>query len=81
MNIQQLTELLGWSLVINSVVLVLSTLLLIGFRKFISRIHQGLFGVSEADLGRAYFQYLAQYKSAILVLNFAPYIGLKIMGL
>jgi hypothetical protein len=81
MNIQELTELLGWSLVINSVVLFLSTLLLIGLRKFISRIHQGLFGVNEADLGRAYFQYLAQYKIAILVLNFAPYIGLKIMGL
>jgi len=80
MSIEQLTTLLGWSLVINSVVLLLSTLVLIGFRKSISRIHQGLFGVNEADLGRAYFQYLAQYKIAILVLNFSPYIGLRVMG-
>lgn len=80
MSIQQLTEVLGWSLLINTVVLLLSTIALIGLRKFISRIHQGLFGVNEADLGRAYFQYLAQYKIAILVLNFAPYLALKIMG-
>jgi len=81
MTIQQVTEMLGWSLAINAAVLLLSTVGLIGLRKFISRIHNGLFGVNEADLGRAYFQYLAQYKIAILVLNFAPYLALKIMGL
>ncbi len=37
-------------------------------------------GMEEADLSKAYFQYLAQYKIATLVFNVAPYIALKIMG-
>lgn len=80
MRVEQLTEMLGWSLLINTLVLLLSTMGLIGLRKSISRIHKGLFDVNEVDLGRAYFQYLAQYKIAILVLNFAPYLALRIMG-
>lgn len=38
-----------------------------------------MFGLSQDDLSRAYFQYLAQYKIAIFVLNIAPYLALKAM--
>ncbi len=80
MTTESLTVFLGWASVVNIAVLMLSTLMLIAMRGAISKIHSRLFGLDEKDLGRAYFQYLAQYKIAIIVLNIAPYIALKIMA-
>ncbi len=80
MTTEALTELLGWASTINIVVLMFSTLMVIVMRGSITKIHSKLFGLDEKDLGRAYFQYLAQYKIAIIVLNIAPYIALKIMA-
>ncbi|MBN4054046.1 hypothetical protein JYT97_04085 [Haliea sp. AH-315-K21] len=79
-TIEVLTELLGWTTVINVAVLLLSTLGVVAMRDTIAAIHSKLFGLDEKDLGRAYFQYLAQYKIAIIVLNIAPYIALKIIA-
>ncbi len=80
MTTETLTELLGWSSVINIALLFFSTIMVIAIRGTISKIHSSLFGLDEKDLGRAYFQYIAQYKIAIIVLNIAPYIALKIIG-
>ena len=80
MTIEALTELLGWASVVNITILLLSTIALIAMRGAITGIHSKLFGLDEKDLGRAYFQYLAQYKIAIIVLNISPYIALKVMG-
>ena len=77
---ETLTELLGWASVLNIAVLMLSTITLITMRGTIAKLHARLFGLDEKDLGRAYFQYLAQYKIAIIVLNVAPYLALKIMA-
>ena len=79
MTMIEITAFLGWASVINIAVLFLSTLGLIAARGFIATIHSQLFGIDEKDLGRAYFQYLAQYKIAIIVLNIAPYLALRIM--
>ena len=80
MTTEALTELLGWACVINIAILMFSTLMLIVMRGSVTKIHSKLFGLDEKDLGRAYFQYLGQYKIAIIVLNIAPYIALKIMA-
>lgn len=80
MTVAALTELLGWASLINIAILLLSTLGVIAMRGIIAGIHSKLFGLNEKDLGRAYFQYLAQYKIAIIVLNIAPYIALKVMA-
>lgn len=80
MTLETLTELLGWSSAVNIAILLVSTLGVIAMRRAIAGIHSQLFGLDEKDLGRAYFQYLAQYKVAIIVLNIAPYIALKIMA-
>ncbi len=80
MTTEVLTELLGWASAINIVILMFSTLSLIAMRGAVSKIHSKLFGLDEKDLGRAYFQYLAQYKIAIIVLNIAPYVALKFMA-
>lgn len=80
MTNETLTELLGWASVVNIALLFISTIMVIAIRGPISKIHSSLFGLDEKDLGRAYFQYIAQYKIAIIVLNIAPYIALKIMA-
>jgi hypothetical protein len=80
LTLETLTELLGWSSLINIAILLLSTLGVIAMRGVITGMHSKLFGLDEKDLGRAYFQYLAHYKIAIIVLNITPYIALKIMA-
>ena len=79
-TIATLTALLGWMSVINIAVLVLSAIALLVMQDFILKLHSKLFGLDEQDLQRAYFQYLAQYKIAIWVLNIAPYLALRIIG-
>jgi hypothetical protein len=80
MTTEALTEFLGWASVINIAVLFISAFLVIVMRGPISKGHSKLFGLDQKDLGRAYFQYLGQYKIAIIVLNIAPYIALKVMA-
>ncbi|WP_285763535.1 DUF6868 family protein [Biformimicrobium ophioploci] len=77
---EMIRAVLGWTTVINIAILVLSTIAVICMRGFISKFHGRLFGLDEKDLGRAYFQYIAQYKIAIIVLNIAPYIALRILS-
>jgi hypothetical protein len=48
-------------------------------RGTISKIHGNMFGLEEAELSRAYFQYLAQYKILLFVFNLMPYLALRIM--
>ena len=79
MTLDQLTELLGWVSIINISILLFSTLALLLMRDFITSIHSRLFGLDTKDLGRAYVQYLGQFKIVIVTLNIAPYIALKIM--
>ena len=79
MTTETLTELLGWVTVVNFALLVFSTIMLILLRGWVSNIHSRMFGLGEQDISRAYFQYLAQYKIAILMLNLTPYIALKII--
>lgn len=80
MTIEALTKFLGWLSVINIAILLFSTLGVIVMRDFITKIHSKLFGLDGKDLGRAYFQYLGQYKIAIIVLNIAPYLALRIIS-
>ncbi len=79
-SLETLTVFLGWCTAINIGLLVVASISLILMRGPMVRIHGKMFGLDEVDLTRQYFQYLAQYKIAIIVLNLIPYIALKIMG-
>ena len=79
-SIEAVTAFFGWTTVINFVLLVVSTITVIAARESISRMHGRMFGLETADLSRAYFQYIAQYKIAIIVLSLTPYIALKLMA-
>ena len=77
MTLDLVTAFFGWCTLINIAVLLFSTFMLWVGGSSIPRIHARLFGLDEAALAPAYFQYLAQYKIVTLTMNFAPYIALK----
>lgn len=79
-SLETLTAFLGWCTILNVGMLALQGIVVMGMRDTLTRLHAKMFGVNEGDLPRLYFQYVAQYQMAMLVLNLAPYIALKIIG-
>jgi len=79
-TIEAIREFLGWCSVINIGLLILSSILIIAIRGTVSRMHAKMFDLDEIDIRRVYFQYLGQYKIAIIMFNIVPYFVLKIMG-
>ena len=79
-TMEQLTEFLGWSTVINFGLLMVTSIMLMLVRKPVARIHAKMFGLTEADCALEYFRYLASYKIAVIVLSLVPYISLKLMA-
>ncbi|MGI9589914.1 MAG: DUF6868 family protein [Myxococcota bacterium] len=75
-----ITAVLGWCTLLNMGLLLFASIGLITMGGPIKRIHGGMFGLSDDDLSRAYFQYLAHYKIAIFVFNLGPWLALKIVG-
>lgn len=81
MNVlEQVTEFLGWTLIFNTLFLIFATFALAVGRSFIVPLHTRLLGLEEAQLQQLYASYLSNFKLAVLVLNFSPYIALKAMG-
>ncbi|MCU7836040.1 MAG: hypothetical protein KZQ83_12430 [gamma proteobacterium symbiont of Taylorina sp.] len=80
LTISELTEFMGWSSLINICLLAATTLAVILMRESIIKLHEKIFKVNAEELPRIYFQYVAQYKLAIIILNVVPYISLKIMA-
>lgn len=78
MTREAITAVLGWCTVLNTGVLVFASLWLVLLRGRVSPIHSRMFALDADDLARAYFQYLASYKVAIVVLNLVPYLALRI---
>ncbi len=79
MTIEQMTHFFGWCLLINSVVLLITT---VGFklaRKKVVDIHSQMFGVESSELSKIYFKYLANYKLLVIVFNLVPFITLLIL--
>ena len=79
-TIATLREFFGWCSVINIGLLILSSILIIVLRRTVSRLHGKMFNLDERFMSQAYFQYLGQYKIAIIVFNVVPYFALKIMS-
>lgn len=79
-TIETLRTFFGWCAAINVCVLMLSSLGIIIMRGVISKLHGRLFGLSEDDLSRAYFQYLAHFKIAVIVFSVVPYVALCLMN-
>ncbi|WP_350332896.1 DUF6868 family protein [Coralliovum pocilloporae] len=78
MSAELLQTMLGWSLVLNLSLLVLSSLTLVFCGDWAARLHSRQFGLDRDTLKRSYFAYLAHYKIGILLLNLSPYLALRI---
>ncbi len=79
-TIEAIREFVGWCAIINIGLMMFSVIILIAFNGAISRIHAKMFHLDEKYPSCAYFQYLGQYKIAIIVFNIVPYFSLKIMS-
>ncbi|MGO2012004.1 MAG: DUF6868 family protein [Pseudoalteromonas sp.] len=80
LDLSVLTSFFGWMSVINIVFLGLAGSLLIVLNKSISKLHRNMFGITDSDVRKAYFNYLANYKIFVFVFNLVPYITLKIIN-
>lgn len=78
-DISTITTFLGWCAVINIGLLAFYTLWLMAFREVSKRMHSALLGVDADKLDLIYFQYLANFKIAVIIFNIVPYISLKLM--
>ena len=79
MTIETIRTFLGWCTVINIGIFMLSSILIIAIRRTVSRIHSKMFNLDEKYTAQAYFQWLGQYKIAIIVFNIVPYFALRIV--
>ena len=74
-----ITTFLGWCSIINIGLLLFYVMLLMVFRSLTKRIHSTLLNVDPEMLDAIYFQFLGNYKLAVIILNIVPYLALKIM--
>jgi len=79
-SLDSITQFLGWCTVINMAILSIIALFVMTMRGTAIRMHSRMFGINEADLPLIYYQYMANYKLAMLVLNLVPYLALKMMA-
>jgi hypothetical protein len=80
MNIETIREFLGWCTVINFGLMTLGLVKVLLIRDWASGVHAKMFGLDEASVRLAYFQFFANYKIAVVVFNLGPYIALRIMS-
>lgn len=79
-SLDSLTTFFGWCSVISTGVLFLTSATLLLMHGMIAGLHARMFGMTEADVSRAYFQYLAHFKIAVIMFNLVPYIALRMMA-
>ena len=80
LELSTLTAFFGWCTIINALILLLTSVSLVLMRSTIAKTHGKIFELPEQELSRAYFQYLANYKIAIIILNLAPYLALRVIS-
>jgi len=65
--------------VLNFAVLLLSTLMVVALQDRIAAIHGRMFQMEKAEVRKAYFKYLANYKILTLIFCLMPWIALKLV--
>ena len=73
-TMQTLANFFGWMLLINFIVLLLAAGAVTLLRPWVVSVHARMTGVDAAALPAQYFQFMANYKIAVIMLNLAPYI-------
>ena len=79
-SIEAWAEFFGWCTVINMGLYLLTVAVLASMRDLAARINARIFKLSEEDVLRGAFQYVGNYKLAITLLCFVPWLALKLMS-
>lgn len=69
----------GWLTIVNIGIYLFVILGTTVFRSMMLGMNTKLFGISEVEIMRESFRYVAHYKLLITIFCFAPYLSLKIM--
>ncbi len=77
-SLDNITRFLGWCSVINIVLYLFSAFVIV--LPTTAQMYATVFDLAEADVLHINYQFLGQYKIAILVFNLVPYIALKIIN-
>lgn len=80
MNLEQITHFLGWCAIINICILAISTLFLVAATGPIANLQAKLFGISTEQSKISAYNYLANYKIAVLAFNITPYLALRMVA-
>lgn len=79
-NLQVITTFFGWCAAVNLGIYSLTVFALMGFREPVKAIHSKVAAVPSEKLDELYFNYLGNFKIAMIILTIAPYIALKLMA-
>ena len=78
MTQETLTTVFGWMTVLNMGFLAFTTVMLLVLQDWVTGVHARMFKMQEEDVRKAYFDYLAKYKTLTLVFALVPYLALKL---
>lgn len=78
MTPEVLSAFFGWMTVLNFGVLILSTVMILALQDRIAAFHGRIFQMEPAEVRKAYFKYLANYKVLTIVFCMMPWIALKL---
>lgn len=80
MTLETLTALFGWMSALSLGLLIFTSLMLLALQNWAAGIHGRMFGLDVETIRRSYFDYLATFKIAVLVLHVIPYLALRIVA-
>lgn len=78
-SLETIRAFLGWSIVVHFVVMIVMFAVVMAGGKAVRGVHARMFDLTEQDLGRAYFQFFAQYKTGVWLLAIVPWIALHLI--
>ena len=79
-GIELLTAFLGWSVVISLGIYFISVTVITLMRGLVLRMNARAFGIEEEEVAKVLFRVVTQYKLAIAVLFFTPWLALKVIA-
>lgn len=79
-SIEAWTRFFGWCTVLNLGMYLISVVAVLTMRSFILRRNMRWFGISEDEVRRTTFHWIAGYKLAIVLFAFVPWLALKLMA-
>ena len=80
-TIEIIKSVLGWAIVLNFSLLIVTSIILITAQGPTAKIHSKMFNIAEEELGKLYFNYLTNIKILTLVFFVMPYLGMCILGI